>query len=171
MCTRRSKIVAKAVILGVVAVALAACSGDERSSNAFCKQLADELPEIGQPMDTGGDVVAQVARYKRLLKVAPLTIEEDFTVLTNLLDTASRLNPNNTDDVQKIADMAYAANMSAQAVAAWVKDTCAVDISTGVTVVPPRVATSTTSPPTDSTVSTESTETTATTTAESTTLP
>ena len=165
---------AKALITGVMAVALTSCSSDQRSSNAFCKQLADELPEIGQPMGTGGDVIAQVARYKRLLKVAPLTIEEDFKVLTDLLDTASRLNPNNTDDVQKIADMAYAANMSAQAVAAWVKDTCAVDISTGVTVVPPRVATSTTSPPTNSTASTdstESTESTATTTAASTTLP
>lgn len=159
---------AKALITGVMAVVLTACLSDQRSSNAFCKQLAGELPEIGQPMGTGGDVVAQVARYKRLLKVAPLTIEEDFKVLTDLLDTASRLNPTNTDDVQKIADMAYAANMSAQAVAAWVKDTCAVDISTGVTVVPPRVATSTTSPPTDSTVIADST---ATTNAVSTTLP
>ena len=96
-------------------------------------------------MDTGGDVVAQVARYKRLLKVAPLAIESDFQVLTDLLDAAARMNPNNTDDVQEIADRAYAANMSAQAVSAWVKDTCAVDLATGVTVQPPRVATSTTS--------------------------
>jgi hypothetical protein len=171
MCTRRSKIVAKALIIGAVTIALTACSGGQKSSNAFCKQLADELPEIGQPMDTGGDVVAQVARYKRLLNVAPLTIEEDFKVLTDLLDTASRLNPNNTDEVQKIADMAYAANMSAQAVAAWVKDTCAVDLATGVTVVPPRVATSTTTSSTDSTVSTDSTDATSPSSAASTTLP
>ena len=132
-------------IIAAAALVVTSCGGDERSSNAFCRQLADELPEIGQPMDTGGDVVAQVARYKRLLKVAPLAIESDFQVLTDLLDAAARMNPNNTDDVQEIADRAYAANMSAQAVSAWVKDTCAVDLATGVTVQPPRVATSTTS--------------------------
>ena len=143
--------------VAVLAVAIASCGGDERSSNAFCRQLADELPEIGQPMDTGGDVVAQVARYKRLLKVAPLSIETDFRVLTDLLDAAARMNPNNTDDVQDIADRAYAANMSAQVVSAWVKDTCAVDLASGVTVAPPRVATSTTSTiiATDSTVTTD----------------
>ena len=143
--------------VAVLAVAIASCGGDERSSNAFCRQLADELPEIGQPMDTGGDVVAQVARYKRLLKVAPLSIETDFQVLTDLLDAAARMNPNNTDDVQDIADRAYAANMSAQVVSAWVKDTCAVDLATGVTVQPPRVATSTTSTiaVTESTVTTD----------------
>ena len=154
--------------VAVLAVAIASCGGDERSSNAFCRQLADELPEIGQPMDTGGDVVAQVARYKRLLKVAPLSIETDFRVLTDLLDAAARMNPNNTDDVQDIADRAYAANMSAQVVSAWVKDTCAVDLASGVTVAPPRVATSTTS----TIIATESTVTTDTpSTGASTTLP
>ena len=119
-------------------------------------------------MDTGGDVVAQVARYKRLLKVAPLSIETDFRVLTDLLDAAARMNPNNTDDVQDIADRAYAANMSAQVVSAWVKDTCAVDLASGVTVAPPRVATSTTS----TIIATESTVTTDTpSTGASTTLP
>jgi len=157
MCARRITIVARMSFVAVLAVAIASCGGDERSSNAFCRQLADELPEIGQPMDTGGDVVAQVARYKRLLKVAPLSIETDFQVLTDLLDAAARMNPNNTDDVQDIADRAYAANMSAQVVSAWVKDTCAVDLASGVTVAPPRVATSTTSTiiATDSTVTTD----------------
>ncbi len=157
MCARRITIVARMSFVAVLAVAIASCGGDERSSNAFCRQLADELPEIGQPMDTGGDVVAQVARYKRLLKVAPLSIETDFQVLTDLLDAAARMNPNNTDDVQDIADRAYAANMSAQVVSAWVKDTCAVDLASGVTVAPPRVATSTTSTiiATESTVTTD----------------
>ena len=168
MCARRITIVARMSFVAVLAVAIASCGGDERSSNAFCRQLADELPEIGQPMDTGGDVVAQVARYKRLLKVAPLSIETDFQVLTDLLDAAARMNPNNTDDVQDIADRAYAANMSAQVVSAWVKDTCAVDLASGVTVAPPRVATSTTS----TIISTESTVTTDTpSTGASTTLP
>ncbi len=168
MCARRITIVARMSFVAVLAVAIASCGGDERSSNAFCRQLADELPEIGQPMDTGGDVVAQVARYKRLLKVAPLSIETDFQVLTDLLDAAARMNPNNTDDVQDIADRAYAANMSAQVVSAWVKDTCAVDLASGVTVAPPRVATSTTS----TIIATESTVTTDTpSTGASTTLP
>ena len=84
-----------------------------------------------------------VNRYERLLERAPLTIEKDMAVMTDLLQQAAKLNTNNPQDVQAVADASYAANQSALQVRDWVKSTCAVDISSGLNIEPPRVATTT----------------------------
>jgi hypothetical protein len=88
-----------------------------------------------------------VERYERLLEVAPLTIEKDLAVLTDLLQQAEKVNPNEAAQLQALADASYAANQSSLSVRDWVKSTCAVDITTGVNVDPPRVATTTIAPP------------------------
>ena len=84
-----------------------------------------------------------VDRYERLLERAPLTIEKDMAVITDLLQQAAKLNTNNPQEVQAVADASYAANQSALQVRDWVKSTCAVDISSGLNIEPPRVATTT----------------------------
>jgi hypothetical protein len=104
-------------------------------------------------MESQGDVRTMVSRYKRLLEVTPLSIEEDFRVLVNLLELAADSNPNDPDSLQEVADAAYAANTSALQVSEWVYDTCAVDFATGMNVAPPRTAPPSTLPtevPTDS---------------------
>jgi hypothetical protein len=84
-----------------------------------------------------------VDRYQRLLDRAPLTIEKDLAVMTDLLRQASQINTNKPEEVQALADATYAANQSALHVRDWVKSTCAVDISSGLNIEPPRVATTT----------------------------
>lgn len=132
-------------------VSLGGCTAPERSGASFCRQVGRELPAIGQPIATGGDVGAMVARYERLLRRAPLAIEADVAVLTDLLRLASSVDPADGDSVQRLADAAYAANRPATRVREWVKDTCAVDIATGLTIAPPRTAPETTAPPATST--------------------
>jgi hypothetical protein len=138
--------------------ALSACAAPSRTGSSFCAQLGRELPAIGQPMVTSKEVSAMVHRYERLLKRAPLSIEGDFAILTGLLQDASHVNPSDKEALQKMADATYAANQSALNVRDWVKSTCAVDISTGLNIDPPRLptttiaATSTTAVPTTSTV-------------------
>lgn len=144
MCTRRILQQAPWVVLAAV---LISCGGPQRTGTNFCRQLAQELPAIGQPMSTSQEVAAMVARYERLLEVAPLTIEKDLAVLTDLLQQAEKVNPNDAAELQSLADASYAANQSSLTVRDWVKSTCAVDITTGVNIDPPRVAT-TTIPPT-----------------------
>lgn len=117
---------------------VSACSDNTRTGSNFCKRLQDELPAITQPMESQGDVRSMVSRYKRLLDVAPLTIEEDFRVLVTLLELAADSNPNDPDSLQEVADASYAANTSALQVSKWVYDTCAVDFATGMNVAPPR---------------------------------
>ena len=88
-------------------------------------------------------MTAMIDRYERLLKRAPLSIEGDFAILTGLLQDASKVDPSDKEALQKMADATYAANQSALNVRDWVKSTCAVDISTGLNIDPPRLPTTT----------------------------
>lgn len=126
---------------------LAAC-GTERTSSAFCAQMGREIPAIAQPMNTKADIGIMVKRYKRLLARAPLSIQADFTTLTNLLVKASGVNTNDATKVQDLANSSYAANQAALTVRDWIKSTCAIDIATGLTIAPPRTAPPTTLPAT-----------------------
>ncbi|MCE2817146.1 MAG: hypothetical protein F2612_01520 [Actinobacteria bacterium] len=140
MCTRRLTTWATVVAL---TLGLTACGGASRTGTSFCRQLAQELPAIAQRMQTSKEVNAMVDRYERLLERSPLTIEKDMAVITDLLQQAAKLNTNNPEEVQALADATYAANQSALQVRDWVKSTCAVDISSGLNIEPPRVATTT----------------------------
>ena len=140
MCTRRLTTWATVVAL---TLGLSACGGASRTGTSFCRQLAQELPAIAQRMQTSKEVNAMVDRYERLLERSPLTIEKDMAVITDLLQQAAKLNTNNPEEVQALADATYAANQSALQVRDWVKSTCAVDISSGLNIEPPRVATTT----------------------------
>lgn len=145
MSTSVAAVVAVTVVVGAV---LTGCTSTQRTGTNFCKRLAESLPEIGEPVETQGEVLEQVSRYERLLEVAPLSIEEDLAVLTALIRRAAEVDPNDPAQLQALADESYAAKSSAEAVAAWTISTCAVDISTGMRVDPPRqpVATTTTAP-------------------------
>lgn len=108
-------------------------------------------------MATIEDVRAMVSRYERLLERAPLEIENDVKAVVELLQVAAQVDARDPEDVQELADKTYATNQSANAVRAWVQDTCAVDIATGSLVepartVPPTTVAPETSAPTDTTV-------------------
>ena len=141
MCTRRSTLLASAML---IVLSLTACTSAERTGTSFCQQLAKEIPAIALPMETSDDIRSMVSRYNRLLERAPLTIEGDLAILTDVLRQAANPNPKNSAEVQKLADASYASNKSSLAVRDWVKSTCAVDISTGLTIEPPRLPTTTT---------------------------
>ena len=140
----RSLTIAVALVLGFV---ITSCSDNTRTGSTFCKRLQDELTGINQPIESQSDVRSMVSRYKRLLDVTPLTIEEDFRVLVNLLELAADSNPNDPESLQEVADASYAANTSALQVSEWIYDTCAVDFATGMNVAPPRTPAPSTIPP------------------------
>lgn len=146
MCTRRNISTARVMALLAAVVGLASCGSPERSAASFCAQLGRELPGIGQPVATSSEVSAMVKRYERLLRRAPLSIEADLAILTDVLRTAAKIDPTNKEELQRVADATYAANQSAKDVRAWVKSTCAVDIATGVNIEPPRTSPTTTVP-------------------------
>lgn len=145
MCTRVMRVLACIATLGVT---VSACGGSQHTSSSFCAQLGKEIPYIGQRVTTKAQARAMVDRYKRLLRRAPLTIEGDLAIVTDVLVMASKVNTKNSDQVQELANASYASKQSADNVREWVMSTCAVDISTGLTIAPPRVATTTLAPTT-----------------------
>ncbi|MEK7410977.1 MAG: hypothetical protein AAB327_06290 [Actinomycetota bacterium] len=124
------------VLAGAALVALTSCSTPARTATNFCRQLQKELPEIAQPTATPAEVSALVARYERLSHVAPLAIENDWKALTNLVKAAANVDATDPASVQAVADLSYATQQSASAAAIWVRDTCGVDIYTGISTTP-----------------------------------
>ena len=144
MCARLPRLTAVAL---VVSTLLASCGSSERTGTAFCRQLGKEIPGIGLPITTKTEASAMVSRYERLLELAPLSIEKDLKALTDVLRQAEKLDAKDPVAVQKLADATYKSNQAALNVKDWVISTCAVDITTGQTVAPPRTV-----PPTTTTV-------------------
>lgn len=145
MCTTRIPFMASVLSITIF---LASCGGSDRTGSAFCAQLGKEIPAIAQQPQSTDEVRAMVDRYERLLEKAPLSIEKDLVVLTDVLRMAEKLDASKPDKVQELANATYAANQSALSVRDWVKSTCAVDISTGLNIEPPRQPATTTIAPT-----------------------
>lgn len=120
----------------MLAFTLVSCSETPRTATNFCRQLAKEVPGITQPTATPAEVTSMLDRYKRLGKVAPLAIEPDWKSLTELLTLASRANGNDPESIQAVIDMSYSTQKAADAAAKWIRETCGVDISTGLNVGP-----------------------------------
>lgn len=124
------------VLVCAAAMTLAGCSTPARTATNFCRQLQQELPEIAQPTATPAEVSDLVKSYERLGDLAPLAIEDDWTALTNLVRAAAEVDAADPANVQAVADLSYATQKSATATATWVRETCGVDISTGLSTTP-----------------------------------
>ena len=115
---------------------LASCGEPPRTATNFCRQLQQEIPGIAMPAATPTEVSNLVDSYGRLLDVAPLTVQDDWAALTDLVKAAAEVDAADPASVQQIADLAYASQRHATNAAAWVLATCGVDISTGVGATP-----------------------------------
>jgi hypothetical protein len=111
---------------------LGACSSPARTATNFCRQLADELPEIADLPATDEQISDAVQRYERLLEVAPLEIEKEFDSLTALMRAARDVDAADTGSVQALVELTYSSEKDALASSAWVLATCGVDLSLGI---------------------------------------
>jgi hypothetical protein len=120
----------------IALIAVTACSETPRTGTNFCRQLAKEMPGISVMPATVDEVNAAVGHFTRLQKVAPLEVQQDWDVLTELMIAASKVKAEDAESVQHVADLAYASESSSKSASDWVKATCGVDISLGVQVTP-----------------------------------
>ena len=120
----------------IALIAVTACSETPRTGTNFCRQLAQEMPGISVMPATVDEVIAAVGHFTRLQKVAPLEVQQDWDVLTELMIAASKVKAEDAESVQHVADLAYASEASSKSASDWVKATCGVDISLGVQVTP-----------------------------------
>lgn len=113
-------------------VLVGACSSPARTATNFCRQLADELPEIADLPATDEQISDAVKRYERLLDVAPLEIEKEFNSLTALMRAARDVDAADPESVQALVKLTYSSEKDALASSAWVLATCGVDLSLGI---------------------------------------
>ena len=132
----RSTATRVAIMISAIAMLVSSCADTPRTATNFCRQLAKELPGITEPTATPAEVSKMLERYKRLGKVAPLVIEENWKSLTELLTVASRVNATDPESVQAVVDMSYSTEKAADQAATWIRETCGVDITTGLNVAP-----------------------------------
>jgi predicted component of type VI protein secretion system len=111
-----------------VAVASAAltsaCSDTNRSAGRFCAELQAQLPSLTTPPATSDDIDDLVRRFERLNRITPLAIEEEWTIVTDLVEMASNVIPSDPASRQELADAAYKAERPARDMTAWVEATC-----------------------------------------------
>ncbi len=111
-------------VLIVVICATQACSDPERGGANFCAQLNQQLPGLTGPLVVSSDIKDLVKRYKKLDRITPLAIEDDWHTVTELMNQAAEVDPQDPLSRQELADNAYKAERPARNVAAWVEATC-----------------------------------------------
>ena len=122
----------RVVSASVCVAIISACSSPARTATNFCRQLANELPEIADLPATDEQISDAVKRYERLLEVATLEIEREFESLTALMRAARDVDAADIESVQALVELTYSSEKDALASSAWVLATCGVDLSLGI---------------------------------------
>jgi hypothetical protein len=100
------------------------CSDPDRTAGRFCADLQAELPSLTTPPASTGDIDDLVGRFKKLNAVTPLAIEEEWQILTDLVEMASDVIPSDPISRQELADAAYKAERPTREMTYWVESTC-----------------------------------------------
>lgn len=135
---RRAVTFAAAVALPVV---LAACKDDQGGDSArFCDLVEENVDALRAVPQTAEGIDDYIGLYRDIGEIAPLAIQADWSALTLNFETAW-----SGEDQQEALARAFATEQSAVAVAAWLKDSCAIDFGPVATIVAQVTTTSTTS--------------------------
>jgi hypothetical protein len=129
-----------------LAWALVACGGNGGDrAGRFCAEVKADQPTITATVADPTGVEAVVDRFRALEQTAPLAIEDDWQVLTQLVETAAAISPGDAAARTRLVTAAHEADRSVQNVVGWVRSVCGVDLTL------PAIAASTipaTAPPT-----------------------
>ncbi len=132
------------VLAAMLFVAALASCGEDRSGNAFCSELEIQMPHLNTTMLDQAEVKALVEAYKSVGKHAPVAVRDDWNAISKLMDSASKLDANDKDAVQELANLAYATKLPAERARKYVREKCGLELMTGMDVAPK--STSTTAP-------------------------
>ena len=109
----------------LLALGATACGDStERSTGAFCTRLQDNVALLEGPLSTPEDLAALVTRYRELERVAPLSVEEAWATVTDLIEASAAVDRDDPEAVSALAEQAYATDQAAREVATWVAERC-----------------------------------------------
>lgn len=118
--------------------ALAGCGDDDvGDAERFCAEVQTNAEAIvDPPLERPEDVDAALDLYRGVGAVAPLDIEPHWDALVLNLETASTVDPDDPESLQRVYARAYATEREARTVRDWLRDHCDVDLGPVATIVP-----------------------------------
>ncbi|HKA03501.1 MAG TPA: hypothetical protein VKD67_04200 [Acidimicrobiales bacterium] len=122
-----------------MAVAVGACSSPSRGQEAFCNRLQRERDTLVTGVVDAKTADAAAKRYVALDGLAPEAIRVEWHQLTQLVQSAARLDGGSADARRALVQEAYASAPAATKVTQYAKSTCDVDLTAPV--VQPTAAT------------------------------
>lgn len=108
-----------------ISVAITGCSSEpQRSTTGFCELLADYGAFLEGPLSTPAELASLLGRYRELASRAPLAIEEDWTLVVTLVDTAASVDRDDPLALADLVDLAFATDLAARRLDEWTQSRC-----------------------------------------------
>jgi len=140
----RSALVARlvgTVVAATTVMTVAACSSSNRGQDAFCQRLTRDRDALVTGVVDAKTAETAAKQYVALDGLAPEAIRVEWHQLTELVQTAARLDPGSADARSALVQQAYESAPAAAAVTQYAKSTCGVDLTAAVTAPPTTAAT------------------------------
>ena len=134
------------IVLGVLAVAsMGACSEEKgRTGEGYCGQIKLNLKVLNEPdIDDGAAVTRTIEIYRTIAASAPAAIEPEWEQLLTSLETASTVNPDDPESLQRVADTARSTRPAATRVQQYTDQLCDLQIASPPPVTNPVTVTTT----------------------------
>jgi hypothetical protein len=120
----------RAVLAGgfALVLALGACGEEPTRTEQFCDRLRDGQSVLVTLPPTPDALAQVVEAYRSVEEVAPLAIEEDWTVIASLVAAAAAVDPADPVAVERVRTDAIAATQAVQRVTTFARETCGVSL-------------------------------------------
>jgi hypothetical protein len=119
------------VVLGVVAVSGgSACREDTgNTGERYCGQIKTHLKRLNEPsIDTAPEIQVTLEIYRAITDAAPAAIEPEWQQLLLNIETASTVDPDDAESLQRVADVARSSMPAATRVQQYTDQLCALKI-------------------------------------------
>jgi len=137
---RRSVVTASVAGAVATVMALAACSSSSRGQDAFCQRLTRDRDALVTGVIDAKTAETAAQQYVALDGLAPEAIRVEWHQLTQLVQTAAKLDPGSAAARQALVQQAYESAPAAATVTQYAKSTCGVDLTAPVTAPPTTAA-------------------------------
>jgi hypothetical protein len=124
-----------AALVGL-AIAVAACGGDDADGAAFCGRLEQQQGLLSGAIGTPAEVSAAVEAFRELGRLAPAAIEEPWDRLTSLVEEAATLDLAQPEALDRLRDLSYESQGAADDVSDWARATCGLELRPATTLGP-----------------------------------
>jgi hypothetical protein len=128
VCGGRRRLRRGGALAMIVAVS-AACGDDAPRAERFCDRLHDDQSVLSSVPPTPEGLDQVVDAYRDAGEVAPLAVEDDWAVITALIEAAAEADPQDPVAIEQVRTEAVAATQSIERITAYAAETCGLDFS------------------------------------------